>query len=209
MKPLTQKRTFITQSKSQSMKDKLITLIFIFTAYFSFAQTKVSSDDQAIRKSLVYFVNTIKYKKIDQAVECIYPKFFTINSKEQITQLLNMTYNNPFVKIDVQDMKFGTVGKPELISGEYFSLSNYYLTMKANVSSMNEDMKKKAGEMMTSKYGKTNVKYIANEGSYVITAPMKVCAVSKDRKTWKLVFADNEFKSQLVKVLPKKILDKI
>ncbi|WP_439479232.1 hypothetical protein [Chryseobacterium aquaticum] len=191
------------------MKDKLITLIFIFTAYFSFAQTKVNPDDQAIRKSLVYFVNTIKYKKIDQAVECIYPKFFTINSKEQITQLLNMTYNNPFVKIDVQDMKFGTVGKPELISGEYFSLSNYYLTMKANVSSMNEDMKKKAGEMMTSKYGKTNVKYIANEGSYVITAPMKVCAVSKDRKTWKLVFADNEFKSQLVKVLPKKILDKI
>lgn len=191
------------------MKDKLITLIFIFTAYFSFAQTKVSPDDQAIRKSLVYFVNTIKYKKIDQAVECIYPKFFTINSKEQITQLLNMTYNNPFVKIDVQDMKFGTVGKPELISGEYFSLSNYYLTMKANVSSMNEDMKKKVGEMMTSKYGKTNVKYIANEVSYVITAPMKVCAVSKDRKTWKLVFADNEFKSQLVKVLPKKILDKI
>jgi len=191
------------------MKDKLIILIFIFTAYFSFAQTKVNPDDQAIRKSLVYFVNTIKYKKIDQAVECIYPKFFTINSKEQITQLLNMTYNNPFVKIDVQDMKFGTVGKPELISGEYFSLSNYYLTMKANVSSMNEDMKKKAGEMMTSKYGKTNVKYIANEGSYVITAPMKVCAISKDRKTWKLVFADNEFKSQLVKVLPKKILDKI
>ncbi|NMR32639.1 hypothetical protein HIO71_00310 [Chryseobacterium aquaticum] len=191
------------------MKDKLITLIFIFTAYFSFAQTKVNPDDQAIRKSLVYFVNTIKYKKIDQAVECIYPKFFTINSKEQITQLLNMTYNNPFVKIDVQDMKFGSVGKPELISGEYFSLSNYYLTMKANVSSMNEDMKKKAGEMMTSKYGKTNVKYIANEGSYVITAPMKVCAVSKDRKTWKLVFTDNEFKSQLVKVLPKKILDKI
>lgn len=191
------------------MKDKLITLIFIFTAYFSFAQTKVNPDDQAIRKSLVYFVNTIKYKKIDQAVECIYPKFFTINSKEQITQLLNMTYNNPFVKIDVQDMKFGTVGKPELISGEYFSLSNYYLTMKANVSSMNEDMKKKAGEMMTSKYGKTNVKYIANEGSYIITAPMKVCAISKDRKTWKLVFADNEFKSQLVKVLPKKILDKI
>ena len=191
------------------MKDKLITLLFILAASFSFAQTKVNPDDQTIRKSLVYFVNTIKYKKIDQAVECIYPKFFTISSKEQITQLLNMTYNNPFVKIDVQDMKFGTVGKPESINGEHFSISNYYLTMKANVNSMNEDMKKKVGEMMTSKYGKANVKYIANEGSYVITAPMKVCAVSKDRKTWKLVFADNEFKSQLVKVLPKKILDKI
>lgn len=191
------------------MKTRLITLLFIFTAYFSFAQAKANPDDQAIRKSLVYFVNTIKYKKIDQAVDCMYPKFFTVMPKDQMTQLLNMTYNNPFVKIEVQDMKFGNIEKPELISGEYFSIANYYLTMKGNVSSMNEDMKKKIGEMMTTKYGKANVKYIANEGAYVITAPMKVVNVSKDKKTWKLVFADKEYKSQLVKVLPKKILDKI
>lgn len=191
------------------MKDKLITLLFIFTAYFSFAQTKANPEDQAIRKSLVYFVNSIKYKKIDQAVNSMYPKFFTVIPKEQITQLLNMTYNNPFMKIDVQNMKFGTVGKPELINGEYFSIANYYLTMKGNVSSMSEDMKKKVGEMMNSKYGKASVKYIANEESYIITAPMKVCAVSKDKKIWKLVFAEKEYKSQLVKVLPKKILEKI
>jgi len=191
------------------MKTKLITFLFIFTAYFSFAQTKVNAEDQAIRKSLVYFVNTIKYKKIDQSVDCMYPKLFTVMPKEQMTQLLNMTYNNPFMKIDVQDMKFGSIEKPALISGEYFSIANYYLTMKGNVSSMNEDMKKKIGEMMTSKYGKANVKYNASEGSYVITAPMKVCAVSKDKKTWKFVFADKEYKSQLTKVLPKKVLEKI
>lgn len=191
------------------MKDKLITLLFIFTAYFSFAQTKANPEDQAIRKSLVYFVNSIKYKKIDQAVNSMYPKFFTVIPKEQITQLLNMTYNNPFMKIDVQDMKFGTVGKPELINGEYFSIANYYLTMKGNVSSMSEDMKKKVGEMMNSKYGKASVKYISNEESYIITAPMKAVAVSKDKKAWKLVFADKEYKSQLVKVLPKKVLDKL
>lgn len=191
------------------MKTKIIILSFFLISFISFAQTKVNADDQAIRKSLVYFVNTIKYKKIDQTVEGIYPKFFTVVPKEQLTQMLNMTYNNPFVKIDVQDMKFTSVEKPELINGEYFSIAGYYLKLKGNVSAMNDDMKKKVGEMLNSKYGKANVKYFADEGAYVINAPMKVCAISKDRKNWKFVFAEKEAKSQLVKVLPKKILDKI
>lgn len=191
------------------MKTKIIILSFFLISFISFAQTKVNADDQAIRKSLVYFVNTIKYKKIDQTVEGIYPKFFTVVPKEQMTQMLNMTYNNPFVKIDVQDMKFASVEKPELINGEYFSIAGYYLKLKGNVNAMNDDMKKKVGEMLNSKYGKANVKYFADEGAYVINAPMKVCAISKDRKNWKFVFAEKEAKSQLVKVLPKKILDKI
>lgn len=191
------------------MKTKLITALLIFISLFSLAQTKVNADDQAIRKSMVYFVNTIKYKKIDQTVECIYPKFFTVANKDQLTQMLNMTYNNPFVKIDVLDMKFISVGKPELIDGENFSISSYYLKLKADVSSMGEEMKKSISEMLTKKYGKGTVEYLAKEGAYVINAPMKMVAVSKDKKSWKVVFADAEYKKKLVKVLPKKILDQL
>lgn len=191
------------------MKTKLITALLIFISLFSLAQTKANADDQAIRKSMVYFVNTIKYKKIDQTVECIYPKFFTVANKDQLTQMLNMTYNNPFVKIDVLDMKFISVGKPELVDGENFSISSYYLKLKADVSSMGEEMKKSISEMLTKKYGKGTVEYLAKEGAYVINAPMKMVAVSKDKKSWKVVFADAEYKKKLVKVLPKKILDKL
>lgn len=190
-------------------KTRLLTLAFIIFSYISFAQTKVNADDQAIRKSVVYFANTIKYKKLDQTVSCIYPKFFTVVPKDQVTQLLNMTYNNPFVKIDVQDMKFASVGKPELIDGEYFSLTSYYLKLKGDVSSMSDEMKNKIGEMLIAKYGKGNVKYLAKEGSYIINAPMKAVVISKDKKSWKLILAEKEYKSQLKKILPKKILDKI
>lgn len=191
------------------MKTKFFTILFILFSIFSFAQAKATSDDQSIRKSLVYFVNTIKYKKIDQAVECIYPKFFTIISKEQMTQLLNMTYNNPLLKVEVQDMKFGNIEKPELISGEHFSIVNYFLKLKCDVSAMNEDMKKKIGEAMISKYGKGNVKFVQNEGSYIINADMRACAISKDKKNWKFLILEKQYKPQLVKILPKKILDKI
>ncbi|MBW7674371.1 hypothetical protein [Chryseobacterium chendengshani] len=191
------------------MKTKFFTLLVIVFSVFSFAQANATPEGLAIKKSVSYFVNSIKSKKIDQAVNCIYPKFFTVMPKDQMTQLLNMTYNNPFMKIEVQNMKFGNIEKPELISGEYFSIANYYLTLKGSVGSMDENMKKKIGEMLTSKYGKANVKYNASEGSYLINAPMKICAISKDKKSWKIVFAEKENKSQLTKILPKKILDKI
>jgi hypothetical protein len=191
------------------MKTKSLLFLFVLLSFISFAQTKVNPDDAAIKKSLTYFINTIKAKKIDQSVNCIYPKFFTIVSKDQMTQILNMTYNNPFMKIDVQNLQFGNIERPELISGEYFSITNYSFKLKCNVSSLNDDMKKKINSALVNKYGKNNVKYSANEGTYLINANMRACAVSKDRKYWKFVIVEKEYKSQLVKVLPKKVLDKI
>ncbi len=190
------------------MRTKSLLFLFVLLSCLSFAQAKANPDDPAIRKSLTYFVNSIKTKQIDRAVSCIYPKFFTIVPKDQMTQILNMTYNNPFMKVEVQNLQIASVEKPELISGEYFSIASYFLKLKCNVSSMNDDMKKKISTVLTGKYGKNNVKYLASEGTYLINANMKACAVSKDRKYWKFVILEREYKSQLVKVLPKKILDK-
>ncbi|MBP1164370.1 hypothetical protein JOE44_001254 [Chryseobacterium sp. PvR013] len=190
------------------MKTKSLLFLFVLLSMMTFSQTKANPDDAAIKKSLTYFVNSIQSKQIDQAVSCIYPKFFTIISKEQMTQILNMTYNNPFMKIEVQDFKFGNIEKPELITGEYFSITHYFLKLKCNVSSLNDDMKKKMSSALTAKYGANNVKYLANESSYLINATMKACAVSKDRKTWKFVVLEKEYKKELVKILPKKVLDK-
>lgn len=190
------------------MKTKSLLFLFVLLSMMTFSQTKANPDDAAIKKSLTYFVSSIQSKQIDQAVSCIYPKFFTIISKEQMTQILNMTYNNPFMKIEVQGLKFGNIEKPELITGEYFSITHYFLKLKCNVSSLNDDMKKKMSSALTAKYGANNVKYLASEGSYLINATMKACAISKDRKTWKFVVLEKEYKKELVKILPKKVLDK-
>ncbi|WP_267403146.1 MULTISPECIES: hypothetical protein [unclassified Chryseobacterium] len=191
------------------MRTKSLLFLFILLSFISFAQTKSNPDDTAIKRSFTYFVNSIKAKKIEQAVNCIYPKYFTIISKEQMTQILEMTYNNPFLKIEVQNLQFGNVEKPELINGEYFSITNYLFKLKCDVSSLNDDMKKKISTALMSKYGKNNVKYLANENSYLINANMKALAISKDKKAWKFIIAEKEYKPQLVKILPKKILDKI
>lgn len=190
------------------MKTRLLIFLFVLLSVASFAQTKANTDGAAIKKSFTYFTNSIKSKKTDDAVSCIYPKFFNVVPKDQMKQILEMTYNNPFMKVDLLNLQFGTIEKPELIEGEYFSVFNYLFSLKCNVNAMNEEMKEKVSSALASKYGKNNVKYLANEGVYQVNAYMKACAISKDKKSWKFVILEKQYKPELVKVLPKKILDK-
>lgn len=190
------------------MKNKFITILFILISTFSFAQAGINSDEIQIKKSLAYFANSIMAKKMNQAVDSIYPKYFTLISKEQMIQILEMTYNNPLLKIDMQDLNFGNIEKPELINGEYFSLTNYGFTLQCDVSAMNEEMQNIIANAMKTKYGKNNIKSV-KKGVYIIDAKMRACAISKDKKYWKFLILDEKYKPQLVEILPKKILDKI
>lgn len=190
------------------MKNKFITTLFVLISIFSFAQAKVNFEEIQIKKSLTYFANSIKAKKMNQAVDCIYPKYFTVISKEQMTQIMEVTYNNPLLKIDIQDLNFGVIEKPELIDGEYFSITNYGFKLQCDVSSMNDETQNKIETAMKIKYGQGNVKLL-KKGVYVINAKLRACAISKDKKDWKFLILEKNYKPQLVKILPKKILDKI
>lgn len=190
------------------MKNAGLAFIFIFISMFSWAQNTAYAEDQLIRKAHVSFVNTIKYKKLNETVASIYPKLFTIMPKDQFTHLLNFTYNNPFIKLDIQDMKFIAVNKPELVNGEYFSIADYQLKLRADGSTMNKEMRKQVADMLTKKYGKEHVK-MAGAGIYLINTPMKALAISKNKKDWKILLAETETKNRLQKILPKPIFDKL
>lgn len=190
------------------MKNKLITTFFILISIFSLAQTKVSSDEIQIKKSLTYFVNSVKAKNMNQAVNCIYPKLFTIVPKEQMIQGLEMSYNNPMLKVNIQNFNFGGIEKPELIGNEYFSITNYGFKMQCDVSAANDEMQMNIEKALKGKYGKNNVKAV-RKGIYDIDAKMRACAVSTDKKNWKFLILEKSYKPYLNKILPKKIIDKI
>ncbi|WP_294215926.1 hypothetical protein [uncultured Chryseobacterium sp.] len=191
------------------MKTKTLLFLLVMLSFTVFAQNKANPDEASIKKSLTYFMNSIKDKKIDQGVNCIYPKLFIVIPKDQMTQILNMTYNNPFMKIDMSNLKFGNIELPKQINGEYFSIVNYFFHLKCDVGSLNDEMKKRLNAAFISKYGKNNVKYIAAESSYFVNAHMRACAVSKNRKNWQFIILEKEYKPHLIRVLPKKVLDKI
>ena len=191
------------------MKAKLLALVFLSLSLFFSAQ---NNDQKAVTKSFTDFLTQLKNKEIDRVVESIYPKFFTATpefKKDQMKMILNMTYNNPIMKVGIEKFKVINVGSAELAEGEYFIPVNYSVRMYCNVEGMSDEMRKKIESMLFQKYGRQNVVYYPNDMIYYVNAPMKACAISKDRKNWKFVMIEKEFKPRLAKVLPKKVLDKI
>lgn len=190
---------------------KKITTVFVLICFsvFGFGQIKPNSDQDYIKKSLTAFFQNIKSNNIDKAVNTIYPKFFSVVNKEQTTSLMNMTYNNPIVKLNILQIVFNKIEKPQLIDGEYFSLVKYNLKLKIDVSSMNEEFRKNVNQVLVSKYGKDRVAFDKKTNIYTVSANMKACAVSTDKKSWKYVIVEKEYQNQLKKVLPEKILSKI
>ena len=194
------------------MKIKLIAFVILFFSILSCSQTKEFNYEPEIKKQLTAFFDNIKDKKIENAVNFIYPKYLDLVTREQMIKILNFSYNNPAFKIEIQNFKINNVEKPELISNEYFSIATYSFEMKLKVdwdSIPNAELiKEKMKEAMISKYGKENVTTLDNNESYLINAHMKACAISNDRKVWKFLILDEKYKPELINLLPQKILDK-
>lgn len=66
------------------MKSKIIIVLNFLFSILSFGQTKTSSYENDIKKSLSLLFQGMKTKNINNAVECIYPHFFTVVSEEHM-----------------------------------------------------------------------------------------------------------------------------
>lgn len=194
------------------MKAKIIIILIFFFSILSFGQTKTNNYENDIKISLGQFLQSIKTKNINNAVECIYPKFFTVVPKEQMKQILNFTYNNPMLDIKILDFKATSVEKPEKINNELFSIVNYSSKMNFKVDwnsiPNGQNMKKQINDGLYKKFGKANVTYIPKGDYYLINSKMKACAISGNGKDWKFLILEESYKKNLNNILPKKIIDK-
>lgn len=191
------------------MEKKLLIFLFSIVYTFLFSQKNY---EITINKDLTSFVQTMKSKDMDKAVEYIYPKYFTVVPKEQMKKILNLTYNNPAIKTTILDFKVLNIEKPEKINTEFFSFTNYGFKMNLKIDwtsfPNSQQIKTQINDGLYKKFGNENVTYFPKEDYYIINAKMKACAVSNNGTNWRFVVIEKNYKPELVKVLPEKILDK-
>ncbi|WP_051891246.1 hypothetical protein [Chryseobacterium sp. JM1] len=194
------------------MKTKLFILMICFFSIVSCTKGQNVDYKQDIRKSLTAFIENIKSKRIENAVNFIYPKYLNQVTKEHVIDMLNMAYNNPAFMVDISNFKIDDIEKPEKINDEYFSIANYSFKMKFQVQwsliPNAEIAKQKINLALKAKYGKDNIQYFDKEDYYLINAKMKACAISQDEKDWKFLILDEKYKEELVNILPEKIFQK-
>ncbi|ROI05145.1 hypothetical protein EGI16_07465 [Chryseobacterium sp. G0240] len=191
------------------MKIKLIVCIISLFSVLSFGQTKEVDYEVGVKKDFTTFFESIKEKNIEKAVGFIYPKYVNAITREQVFNVLNLSYNNPAFATDIQKFTIEEIGRPELINGEYFLIIHYSFTMKFKVDwKVIHDaafVKQKMDDAVISGYGKENVIYF-NEGDYyIINADMKAGAVSRDKKSWTFLIIERDYRPELINVLPEKI----
>ena len=195
------------------MKIKLIVGIISLFSVLSFGQTKKVDYNDGIRRDFTSFLNNIKEKNIENAVNFIYPKYIAAIGRDQMFKLLSLAYNNPAFITDIQDFKVDHIEKPEFIEGEYFSMTDYSFTMKFKVDwkvvKDSESVKPKINDAVMLRYGKDHVTYFSDGDYYLIKDQMKTCAVSKDGNIWKFLIIEKKYKPGLTTILPEKILKKL
>ncbi|GAB0155203.1 hypothetical protein CHRYSEOSP005_04640 [Chryseobacterium sp. Alg-005] len=195
------------------MKTKVFIILFSLFSLFSYCQTKDNASVAGIKKTLASFARSLQTKNINNTVDLIHPKYFTITPKDKMLSMLTFTYDNPYMKTDVQRFVIHSVEKPEKIGNEYFSVTDYSFKMNLKIDwsqlPVAEEMKKQIRQSITKQFGNGNVQHVQKGDYYIINTKMKACAISGDNKNWKLIILEKNQKPQLMKILPKKVVDKI
>ena len=186
---------------------KILLIITLIFSLLSCSQEQL--EKSTIKNDFEKYLLAVKNKKIDDAVNCIYPKFFDIVPKEQMKQMLEITYNNPqlgfiFKKYNIDDIK-----KIEHIKKEFYTTVNYTFDVELQLNS--EELKSKQSlikDKLESKFGSDNIKFSNENQTFQIHSTKKAIGISKDGKTnWKFVVMENEYKPYLIKILPEKIIN--
>jgi len=194
------------------MKTKFLILVISLFSIYSCSQNKTENTEYNIKKSLTAFIENMKEKKINSAVEFIYPRYFEVVSKEQMTQILNSTYNNPSILTEIQKFDIDKIEKPEKINSEYYSITDYSFIMKLKIDwnsfPNSEQIKSQIKDGLSKKFGSENIKYFSDEDYYIVNAKMKSCAISSNQKDWTFLILEPQYKPELESILPEKILEK-
>jgi len=186
---------------------KLFLLILLSFSLFSCSQEK--SEISTIKSDFEKFILNIQNKNIGEAVNCIYPKFFEIVPKEQMRQMLEVTYNNPHLGISINKFNIDEVKNPEKINNEYFTSINYTFDLDLKLNS--DELKRKKEILQAGlerKFGPTNVNFENENQIFHINSSKKAIGISKNGKSdWKFIVIENEYKPYLLRVLPEKIIN--
>ena len=186
---------------------RLFLLFLLSISIFSCSQDK--SENSTIKTDFEKYFRSIQNKNIGEAINCIYPKFFEIFPKEQMKQMLELTYNNPQLGLSINKFNIDNISKVEKIKNEYFTTINYSFDVDLKLNS--DELKSKKDllqEGLERKFGSANVKFESEKQIFSFNSSKKAIGISENGKSdWKFVVIENEYKPYLLKILPEKIIN--
>lgn len=185
-------------------------LLFIVSAlplFVGYAQ----DSNEALRSYLEYS-NLILKKDFDKALDYVHAGIFEIAPRDQMKQILEQTFNNPMMEIEMTKPEIKGVSAIKEIDKTYYLKfnSNDVVKMRFSPQAIGEgdEAVAKVRQGLEAQFGQANVSYDSTTRFFSISTLKPVIAASTDKKTWKFVTIDNEqLIPMLEKFIPKEVLD--
>lgn len=189
-------------------------ILFLFIGLGLQAQ----SQEEQIRKDFIDYQNLIKKGEYEASLDYVYPKFFTLVSKEKMLKMMKTMINNKMVSMEFGDTKVLEVGDKQTIDSTEYIVFSYIteITMKVIVAGGKGNLEQQQllnQRMQTAfekQYGKENVKFNKKTGYFTITPTKKAVAVSEDHgKTWTYMAVEAQQKAMIETILPDAVVKEL
>lgn len=186
----------------------MIRLYFIFTIAIS-SLTSYSQDYKArIKEQFLRYSALLVAKEFRASTEYLNPAFFTLVSKDQLVQVMEMTFNNPSIEFEFAQPEVEAIQDKQKINGVDYAKFGYTNVMKMRVKSQEGKTLDTSAtrKRLETQFGQGNVSYDNKSGFYQVVVHKNVVANSSNNADWKFVVIEERQKAMLERILPKEVL---
>ena len=197
-----------------NMNKTFSVLLLLFLVYFG---STAQEYKQTIRTNFNDYLNFIVNKQFDRSMDYLSPSFFEIFPRVQMVQMMEQTFNNPDLLINLKDPKILRVDDAQKIDGSYYAMLTYSNVMEMKMLG-NTDETDEAKEQRISMtrmsfnqtFGTDNVSYDQETDLFKIYSQKDVYAISENGSSdWKFVVVEKAQKPILERLLPGELIDKL
>jgi hypothetical protein len=118
-----------------NIKRTLLTILFLTICTIGIAQDYKEN----IKSEFTEYLNALVNKEFEKSFEYIAPEFFEIVPKSQMIKLMEQTFNNPTMEIEIKNPKILTINDSEIIENKYYSQLTYSNQMNFKMNSEEEE----------------------------------------------------------------------
>lgn len=198
------------------MKNFLIFCFLILGSFSAFSQTDKEDIRQIFADYSVHVVN----KDNAKVVEFMHPGIFEMAPKEMLIELLDKTYADPLIKVELGDMKLDSISDNMIFDGNN-KYAEIFHSFKMQMQILPENETPEAMEeareggdftngMFQEMYGEDNVTFDRESVTFDILINSRTLAI-KDQKTidWKFMELKENTMPMLKNILPQKVLKQL
>lgn len=184
-----------------------LVLFLLLIGFNAAAQTK----EARIQKDFIDYQNLIKNGKYEASLNYVYPKFFTLISKDKMLKMMTTMLNNKMLKMEFGNTKIVELGESHKIGKSEYIVFSYITEIKMKVlladgkgtAEQQQLLNKRMQETFAKQYGKNNVKFDKETGYFTLTPTKKAVAISEDGGTnWTYIAAEPQQKQLVETILP-------